>query len=175
MIAPCADGTFPTGAGILFGLGLGGFFDGIVLHQLLQWHHMLSQWYPPTTVENLRINTLWDGIFHSTTYVFVVVAMYLFWRTAHTRHLYWSPKSMAGTLLIGFGAFNVVEGLIDHHAIGIHHVNERVPRDQWLAWDIGFIVWGAVMFGVGWLLHRAGKAEQAKAARIGSDVDPDRG
>jgi uncharacterized membrane protein len=34
------DGAgFPISAGILFGLGLGGFFDGIVLHQVLQWHH----------------------------------------------------------------------------------------------------------------------------------------
>jgi uncharacterized membrane protein len=24
------------------GLGLGGFLDGIVLHQVLQWHHMLT-------------------------------------------------------------------------------------------------------------------------------------
>jgi uncharacterized membrane protein len=32
-----------VGAGsVLLGLGLGGFFDGIVLHQILQWHHMLS-------------------------------------------------------------------------------------------------------------------------------------
>lgn len=55
---------FPISAGILFGLGLGGFFDGIVLHQLLQWHHMLtSAGYPPDTVANLRVNTLWDGIF----------------------------------------------------------------------------------------------------------------
>ncbi len=30
--------------GLLVGLGLGGFFDGIVLHQLLQWHHMLGGW-----------------------------------------------------------------------------------------------------------------------------------
>ena len=33
---------FPTSAGGLFGLGLGGFFDDIVMHQVLQWHHMLS-------------------------------------------------------------------------------------------------------------------------------------
>jgi uncharacterized membrane protein len=26
---------FPNEAGVFFGLGLGGFFDGIVLHQLL--------------------------------------------------------------------------------------------------------------------------------------------
>jgi len=29
-------------AGIFLGLGLGGFVDGILLHQILQWHHMLS-------------------------------------------------------------------------------------------------------------------------------------
>ncbi len=26
----------------ILGVGLGGFVDGIVLHQVLQWHHMLS-------------------------------------------------------------------------------------------------------------------------------------
>jgi uncharacterized membrane protein len=52
----------------LFGLGLGGFFDGIVLHQVLQWHHMLTDaGYPATSIENLQINTLWDGFFHATT------------------------------------------------------------------------------------------------------------
>jgi len=79
-VVPASDGAFPTASGVLFGLGLGGFFDGIVLHQLLQWHHMLSSWYPITSIENLRLNTLWDGIFHSATYVFVIVALYLFWR-----------------------------------------------------------------------------------------------
>ena len=44
-------GAFPVSAGVLFGLGLGGFFDGIVLHQVLQWHHMLtSAGYPPDSV-----------------------------------------------------------------------------------------------------------------------------
>src|SRR5919205_2818425 len=81
--------TFPIAAGILFGLGLGGFFDGIALHQLLQWHHMLSSWYPVNSVENLKLNTLWDGILHSTTYVFVVVGLFILWRKARTRHLHW--------------------------------------------------------------------------------------
>jgi uncharacterized membrane protein len=36
-------------------------------------------------------------------------------------------------MLVGFGAFNVVEGLINHHFLGIHHVNETVPQSQWLA------------------------------------------
>ena len=48
---------FPVAAGILFGLGLGGFVDGIVLHQLLQWHHMLSGWYPIKSPENLNLTS----------------------------------------------------------------------------------------------------------------------
>ena len=58
--------SFPLSAGLLLGLGLGCFFDGVVLHQLLQWHHMLTDaGYPATSVENLKINTFWDGLFHA--------------------------------------------------------------------------------------------------------------
>jgi uncharacterized membrane protein len=47
---------FPIAAGLLFGLGLGGFFDGILLHQVLQWHHMLtSAGYPADSVQNLGV------------------------------------------------------------------------------------------------------------------------
>jgi uncharacterized membrane protein len=53
------NSQFPTRAGLLLGVGLGGLFDGVVLHQILQWHHMLSSWYPANTLENLRLNTLW--------------------------------------------------------------------------------------------------------------------
>ena len=70
------DRRFPVSAGILFGLGLGGFFDGIVLHQVLQWHHMVtSAGYPPDSVENLKLNTLLDGLFHASTYIFVVLGL----------------------------------------------------------------------------------------------------
>lgn len=108
------DRAFLSSAGILFGLGLGGFIDGIVLHQVLQGHHMVSSEYPPDTVENLKLNTLLDGLFHASTYIFVVIGLVLLWRTAHRRHLWWSDKLLVGTMLIGFGIFNLVEGVIDH-------------------------------------------------------------
>lgn len=161
------DRRFPISAGVLFGLGLGGFFDSIVLHQLLQWHHMLSSRLPPDSVENLELNTLWDGLFHSSTYIFVIAGLFVLWRSAHQRHLYWSTKLLIGTMLIGFGAFNVVEGLVNHHLLGLHHVNERVDADQQIIWDIGFIVWGAVMFVVGLYLVKRGQrdSEAISAAR----------
>lgn len=157
MMAAPQDRTFPTSAGILFGLGLGGFFDGIVLHQILQWHHLLtSAGYPATNLENVKINTFWDGVFHATTYVFVVLGLMQLWRTSRRAHVWWSGRLLLGTLLMGFGIFNLVEGIIDHHLLGIHHVNETVPRAQWLFWDIGFLVWGAAMLVGGWAIYRKG-------------------
>jgi uncharacterized membrane protein len=149
-----AGPAFPTAAGIWFGLGLGGFFDGIVLHQLLQWHHMLSSRYAADNVDGLRLNTLWDGIFHSATYVFVGIGLYCFWRVAHLRHVHWSGRLMTGTLLIGWGLFNTVEGLVNHHLLGIHHVNELVPPTERVYWDIGFLLWGVAMLAGGWALYK---------------------
>jgi uncharacterized membrane protein len=155
-------GGFPTSAGILLGLGLGGFFDGIVLHQVLQWHHMAtSAGYPATSVANLELNTLLDGLFHATTYVFVALGVVILWRACRRAHVTWSGRLLGGTLLMGFGLFNLVEGIVDHHLLGIHHVNETVPRDQWIWWDLGFLAWGGVMLIGGWQLWRAGKRRTA--------------
>jgi uncharacterized membrane protein len=154
------DAGFPVLAGILFGLGLGGFFDGIVLHQLLQWHHLLtSAGYPPDSVENLKVNTFWDGLFHALTYLFVAAGLAVLWRASRRTHLRWSSKLLAGTLLMGFGAFNLVEGIVDHQILGLHHVNETAPREQWIYWDMAFLAWGAAMLAGGWLLLRAGRRE----------------
>jgi uncharacterized membrane protein len=153
-----ASRDFPVSAGILFGLGLGGFFDGIVLHQLLQWHHLLtSAGYPPDSVENLKINTLWDGVFHSATDIFVAAGLAILWRASRQAHGRWSWRLLPATILIGFGLFNLVEGLVSHQILGIHHVNETVPREQWIVWDVAFLFWGAAMLIGGWLWLRRGR------------------
>jgi uncharacterized membrane protein len=161
MSARIQSRSFPHGAGILLGLGLGGFFDGIVFHQLLQWHHMLSSWYPVTSVENLRLNTMWDGIFHAATYLLVLAGLFILWRSSHRQHLYWSSKLFFGTVLMGFGLFNCIEGIVDHHLLVVHRVNETVPESQRIYWDIGFLAWGLAMLVGGWLLWRQGKADMA--------------
>lgn len=143
-----------TGPGLLpglaIGLGLGGFFDGIVLHQLLQWHHMLSSWYPIVSLDALELNTRWDGYFHSATYVCVVLGVFLLWRRGGPD----DGRALAGAVLLGWGTFNLVEGVIDHHILGVHHVNETVPRQAWPYWDAGFLGWGAAMAAAGAFLVR---------------------
>lgn len=143
-------------AGVLLGLGLGGFFDGIVLHQVLQWHHMVTANYPATTLENLQLNTLLDGLFHVLAYIFTAAGLFALWQAVRRTHLRPWTGMMIGALLMGWGIFNLVEGVLDHHILAIHHVR---PGPNQLAWDIGFLAWGALMLAGGWLLVRARSPE----------------
>lgn len=145
----------PWTAAVLLGIGLGGFFDGIVLHQLLQWHHLVSSaGYPPDSVENLKLNTLLDGLFHAATYVFTVLGLISLWAAARNMRHDWNWSRLLGGLLVGFGGFNLVEGLVDHQLLGLHHVNETAPREYWIYWDIGFLLWGIAMLAAGLALRR---------------------
>lgn len=143
-------------AGVLIGIGLGGFVDGIVLHQILQWHHMLSSVHPPTTIAEMKVNMVWDGLFDAATWIFTVLGIYLLWQAVKRDDVPRSSNILFGSILIGAGAFDVVEGIIDHQILGIHHVK---PGTNELIWDIGFIALGAILVIVGWLLVQAGKKD----------------
>ena len=71
---------------------------------------------------------------------------------------------------MGFGLFNLIEGSIDHHILGLHHVNETVPPAQWLYWDIAFLVWGVLMLLGGWRLLRTGR-QATPASRPSERLD----
>jgi uncharacterized membrane protein len=146
----------PRTSGLLFGLGLGGFVDGIVLHQILQWHHMVSsvQDAPPTTLAGLEVNTLADGFFHLATWILVLAASVTTIRAWRSGRLAPNWSFHIGLVLTGWGVFNVVEGLIDHQLLGVHHVRDDLGAP--LSWDIGFLVLGAALVAGGWLLHRRG-------------------
>lgn len=137
-------------------LGLGGFFDGIVFHQILQWHHMVtSAGFPSNTLANLQFNTLLDGLFHAATYLFVGIGVLLLWLAAKRDQVKGRGSVLVGSLLMGFGVFNVFEGLVNHHLLGIHHVNETVNPAFWFFWDAAFLLWGAAMIvGGRYLSHR---------------------
>jgi uncharacterized membrane protein len=141
--------------GILLGVGLGGFVDGIVLHQILQWHHMLTSEgsHPATTVAGLETNTLWDGLFHAATWVAVAVGLWLLWRRGTERRWASSGRVLLGWALVGWGLFNLVEGIVDHHLLGIHHVREGANET---VWDLAFLALGAALVACGWALARRG-------------------
>jgi uncharacterized membrane protein len=142
----------------VMGLGLGGFVDGIVLHQLLQWHHLLSDTgeHPTGTVAGLEANTLADGLFHAATWVLVAAATVLHVRAWQRRDPAPPWRAQAGMLLAGWGVFNVVEGTVDHLLLGIHHVRDDLGGP--LAWDVGFLVVAVALVVGGAALHRGDRA-----------------
>jgi len=144
-------------AGMLLGVGLGGFFDGILLHQLLQWHNMLSSHLPPDDLVSAKVNMFWDGLFHAFTWLVTLAGVVLLWRAGQRPDVPWSTRTFFGAMVGGWGLFNLVEGLIDHQLLGVHHVK---PGPHQLAWDMGFLAFGALLLLTGWLLARADRGNR---------------
>src|SRR3954452_5210195 len=103
---------------LLMGVGFGGFVDGILFHQVLQWHHMLTSegCCSSATVAGLEDNTLADGLFHVATWLFVLAGTILATRAWQRRELAPPWRAHWGGLLVGWGSFNLVEGLVDHRS-----------------------------------------------------------
>ncbi|HEU4628163.1 MAG TPA: DUF2243 domain-containing protein [Gemmatimonadaceae bacterium] len=139
--------------GLVLGLGLGGFVDGIALHQIAQWHNMGSAVLPPTTMDAMRQNMAWDGWFHVVTLALTITGVYLLLRDARAGVPLPDIAAFTGQLLLGWGVFNLVEGLVDHHLLDIHHVRDlptHVPLYDWLFLGIG----GVGLIALGGLLSR---------------------
>src|SRR5688572_27773077 len=145
-------------SGILLGTGLGGFFDGILLHQILQWHNMLSSVRPPEDLIAMKYNMVWDGLFHAFTWLMCVAGVARLWSAGQRSDVPWSTETFVGSLFLGWGLFNFIEGLIDHQILGIHHVH---PGAGELAWDMAFLASGVVM-SIGGLAAVRGARKQSK-------------
>jgi uncharacterized membrane protein len=146
-----------TTAGILLGIGLGGFVDGIALHQILQWHNMLSNWLPPTTMEAMQRNMVWDGLFHAVVWLVTLLGVLLLWSAASQQETMPALGAFIGQLLFGWGAFNLVEGIIDHQILGVHYVRQ-VPN--YTVYNLTFLAVGGVgLLLVGWLLMKTSRRD----------------
>jgi uncharacterized membrane protein len=145
-------------AGLILGLGQGGFFDGIVFHQLLQWHHMFSSIETDMTVAGMEINTLGDGLFHLFDWILTLIGIGLLWRVGRNDKHAWSGQVFLGSLLMGAGLFNLVEGIIDHHLLGIHHLKPGIHQELW---DVGFLASGVLLMSVGLILIQTAKLKKA--------------
>ncbi|KAA0683617.1 DUF2243 domain-containing protein [Roseomonas genomospecies 6] len=141
-------------AGYLLGFGLGGFFDGILLHQVLQWHHLLSA-VESSAVQDIRVQILADGLFHLMMYIVAGGGLWLLWRN---RRAFAGPgvdRRLFASALIGFGVWHIVDGILSHWILGIHRI--RMDAANPLVWDLlWFVLFGVVFVAAGWWLRRGG-------------------
>lgn len=138
-------------AGTVLGIGLGGFLDGIVFHQILQLHNMLTARIPKDTLVNYEINMFWDGMFHAFTWTMTALGVGLLFAAARRPGAVFSTRTFVGALALGWGLFNLVEGVIDHHVLHLHHVVERLGVS---VWDWLFLASGALLVALGSTLIR---------------------
>ena len=133
-------------AGLLLGSGMGGFLDGIVFHQLLQVHNMLTGRRPKESIASIEINMFWDGVFHAFTWVLTAVAIAMLWRATRRTDVVQSGRTLLGSIITGWGAFNLIEGVIDHHILHLHHVVEALGVS---VWDWVFLASGVLLIALG--------------------------
>lgn len=142
----------PAWAGFLLGFGLGGFFDGILLHQILQWHHLLSA-LDGATFRDIRAQILADGLFHAAMYGIAASGLWLLWRVRASFAAPGSGRRLLGDVMVGFGAWHIVDAVLSHWLLGIHRI--RMDVENRLAWDLlWFTVFGVAFLAAGWWLRR---------------------
>ena len=151
------------------GVGFGGLVDGIVLHQILGWHHVLSS--RPDVGQ--RANEMADGAFHALCGLVVLSGVLWLYSRLRQRPVpaAWPRpeqgprpwRALVGPMLMGWGLFNLVEGIMDHHLLGLHHVR---PGPGQLGWDLAFLALGAALTAAGYAFARSAlrTAEPAEAA-----------
>jgi len=140
---------------------MGGFVDGILFHQILQLHNMLSAQIPPTSLVNLETTMVWDGLFHALTWTMTAIGIAMLWHAGKRKDVPWSGRTFSGSLVLGWGLFNVVEGTLDHHIFQLHHVVERLGLS---VYDYAFLGSGLLLILLGWSFIR--KAEKTKDQAI---------
>jgi len=137
----------------VLGIALSGFFDGILLHQILQWHHLLSL-VDAASLRDLRAQILADGLFHLFAYLLAGSGCLLLWKVRREVAKAGSGRLVIGSTLLGFGAWNIFDVGVFHWIAGIHRVRLDVanPLLYDLLWFFGL---GIAICAVGlWFLRR---------------------
>jgi uncharacterized membrane protein len=156
---------------VLIGIGMGGFVDDIVFHQLLQWHELISNKLPPVTLQAKSINMFWDGLFHVLCWAATAGGVIMLYRQLTRSNVSAPTRLLVGGPLFGWGMFNIVDGVFNHFLFRFHNLREAAADP--MAWNGGYVLGGALLAGVGaWLMAATVRLPQhaAPGRADGSDA-----
>lgn len=135
-------------AGLILGLGLLGAIDGIVFHQLLQWHHMILS-------PDIQLEIFTDGLFTALFSALLIWGGMKIFQDARKNELGESWRVFLSGIFIGGGSFNLVEGIVDHHILKVHRV--KPMADNPLLYDLTFLAMGLLLVIIGIMIKRLEK------------------
>ncbi|MBW3617282.1 MAG: DUF2243 domain-containing protein [Proteobacteria bacterium] len=152
-------------AGFVLGFALAGFFDGILLHQVLQWHHLLSL-APGENFRRIEVQILADGAFHVLMWVIALLGLHLLWRARQDFASDRSGGRLVVAALLGFAAWNALDVVGFHWGLHIHRVRVDVPVGDRLRWDLLWLaLFSLLPLGAAWLVSRSRRG--GSAGRVG--------
>jgi uncharacterized membrane protein len=136
------------------GFGFMGAMDGIIFHQLLQWHSVYMETSRPGQIVS-------DGVFHFGVTVALVIGGVLLWLAGRPSEISSGISWLVGGFLSGAGIFNLIEGIVNHHILQIHRVKPGDPNA--LMYDLGFLTIGLLLVIIGETVKRKRRASDNHA------------
>jgi len=124
---------------------------------------MVSNWIPRDSLVHEQINMFWDGLFHAFTWIAVSIGILLLWKAVTRPGVILSGRALCGAMLLGWGLFNLVEGLVDHEILQVHHVYQNGSH---LLWDMVFLASGVIFILTGALIVRRGFASESRSGDV---------
>lgn len=140
-------------AAALVGAGLAAIAEHVIFSQLLGWHGVLTARLdvagivPGQAAALLRQEAVAQGAFLAAAWIVVAAGCVLLWRASLRRAAPATSSAFAGAAILGWGAYQFLEGLLLHVVLGLHHV-----RDGPMPWlgDGLYVVTGLLVAGIGW-------------------------
>lgn len=152
--------------GLILGVGTMGALDEIVFHQLLQWHHFYDH-----ADEVGRIVS--DGLLHLATLSMLLLGAGRLWVDRRAIGTVLTARPLRAGVLLGMGAFQLFDGLVDHKLLRLHQV--RSDTVGLLPYDLAWNAVGVMLLAAGWVSLTAGKGEGDTPTATVPERDPDRG
>ncbi|RSD22337.1 DUF2243 domain-containing protein [Mesobacillus subterraneus] len=129
----------------ILGFGFMGAMDGVIFHQLLQWHSVNMHTDRPGQIFS-------DGLFHFSVTVALVAGGIILWLAGKPSDISQGVRKLLAGFLTGAGIFNLLEGIVNHHILQIHRVKPGDPNA--LMYDLAFLASGLLLLIIGEAVRR---------------------
>jgi uncharacterized membrane protein len=138
-------GTSRYWPAFLLGAGLMGELDAIAFHHLLRWHNLYvhggEEW-----------RSLSDGVLHLAITAMLLSGFVMASRFRGRVGDALSGTFLAGTTILGMGAFQLLDGILFHKVLGLHPVREGA--ENILLYDAAWLAFAILLLLVGSILRR---------------------